>query len=299
MARILVPLDESDLAEQALPWAAALARATGADVHLISVWTLDERVWLRAGIDPGEGNARITDALGQYLERVARHPALEGLTVTYETRIGNVVEQIVFVASEEDTRLVALTSHGRGGLKRWIQGSVADELVRTINLPVLVVRPGDRPAQFRRMLVTLDGSDISERALPVAREVAKATGAELHLLRVVNPVADVAWTGIGPAPDLGEITRQFAEAAQAYLEQIATRDEKWDVLYGRPLDAILQYAEEHECDVIAMGTHGRGGITRLALGSTTDAVMRASDRPVLVVPAREEPRVPKQAAPQV
>lgn len=292
MARILVPLDESELAEEALPWAAALARATGSGVHLIAVWNLDERVWMRAGVDPVESNARIADALGEYLQRIAGHSALEGLNVTYETRMGNVAEQIALASTEEDTRVITLTSHGRGGFKRWIQGSVADELVRTVNIPVLVVRPGKGPAQFRRMLITLDGSETSERALPVARELANATGAEVHLLRVVNPVAEVAWTGLGPAPDLGEITRQLAEAAQAYLEQVARQGEKWDVMYGRPLDAILQYAEEHQCDVIAMGTHGRGGITRLALGSTADAVMRAADRPVLIVPAREEPRLP-------
>lgn len=290
MARILVPLDESELAEQALPWAAELARGLGADVHLIAVWTLDEHIWMRAGVDPGDSPERISAALGGYLQRVTEAPALEGLNVTFETRIGNVAEQIAEASTHSDTRAIALTSHGRGGFKRWIQGSVADELARSVAVPVLVVRPGETPShQFRRLLVTLDGSDTSERALPVARDIANAVGAEVNLLRVVNPIAEVAWTGIGPAPDLGQITEQFAEAARAYLEGVAIAGEKWDVLYGRPLDAILQYAREHECDVIAMGTHGRGGITRLALGSTTDAVMRAADRPVLIVPEREEP----------
>ncbi|MCK9520535.1 MAG: universal stress protein [Dehalococcoidia bacterium] len=287
MARILVPLDESELAEQALPWAAELARGLACDVHLVVVWTLDERIWMRAGIDPGDSPARISEALVEYLQRAAEHPSLAGLNVTLETRMGNVAEQLAQVATEGDTRLIALTSHGEGGLKRWIQGSVADELVRSVSIPVLVVRPGEEASyRFRRLVVTLDGSDTSEKALPVARDIANAVGARVHLLRVVNPIAEVAWTGIGPAPDMGEITRQFSEAAQAYLERVANPGEKWDVLYGRPLDAILAYARENQCDVIAMGTHGRGGITRLALGSTTDAVMRAADRPVLIVPDR-------------
>ena len=77
-------------------------------------------------------------------------------------------------------------------------------------------------------------------------------------------------------------------AATAYLEQIAVTGEVYDVLYGRPLDAIISYARDRQCDVIAMGTHGRGGVVRLALGSTTDAVMRAADRPVLIVPNRDK-----------
>lgn len=291
MARILIPLDESELAEQALPWAAELARGIGASIHLLAVWTKDEQLWERAGIDPGDSPARIASALDGYLFSVAELPAFEGIEVTYETRMGDVSDQIADVASGGDTRIIALTSHGRGGFKRFVQGSVADELVRTVAIPVLVVRPGLESHQFRRLLVTLDGSETSERALPVAREIANAVGAEVHLLRVVNPVAEVAWTGVGPAPDMGEITRQFSEAAQAYLEQQALPGETFEVLYGRPLDAILEYAREKGCDVIAMGSRGRGGVVRLALGSTTDAVMRAADRPVLVIPDRDEPEV--------
>ena len=118
------------------------------------------------------------------------------------------------------------------------------------------------------------------------RAFAAATHAELHLLRVVNPISEVAWTGIGPAPDLARLTDQLTEGARAYLAERAHGDEVTDVVYGRPLDAILTYAEAQACDVIVMGTHGRGGVIRLALGSTTDAVMRGADRPVLVVPAR-------------
>lgn len=291
MARILIPLDESALAEQAIPWAAALARGIGAGVHLVAVWTKDEQLWERAGIDPGDSPARIVAALDGYLASVAERPELESVEVTFETRMGDVSDQIADVASSGDTQVIAITSHGRGGFKRLVQGSVADELVRTVAIPVLVVRPGLESQQFRRLLVTLDGSETSERALPVARTIANAAGAEVHLLRVVNPVAEVAWAGVGPAPDMGEITRQFSEAAQAYLEQQAVPGEVYEVLYGRPVDAILEYAREKRCDVIAIGSRGRGGVVRLALGSTADAVMRASDRPVLIIPDRDEPEL--------
>lgn len=291
MPRILVPLDETELAEEALPWAAAFARAMASDLHLISVYAFDEDVWKRANIDPGDSPARIAEQVTAYLDEVAARPALAGLNVSVEARLGNVAEQVADAALAGDTRMIVLVSHGKGGLKRWMQGSVADELVRTVAMPVLVVRPGLASYQVGRVLVTVDGSETSERALPVVREIANAVGAELHLMRVVNPVSEVAWTGIGPAPDMGQITEQYTEAARAYLERIARPGEMWDVMYGRPLDAILDYAREKRCEVIAMGSHGRGGIARLALGSTADAVMRAADRPVLIVPDRDEPEV--------
>ncbi|MCC7362754.1 MAG: universal stress protein [Dehalococcoidia bacterium] len=287
MPRILVPLDESALAEQALPWAAALARGLGYDIHLISVYNFDEDAWKRVAIDPGDAPSKIAEEVTRYLEERAQQAELAGLTVTVECRLGSVAEQIAEAAGEGDTRLIAITSHGKGGFKRWLQGSVTDELVRTVTVPVLVIRANMDSHQFRKLLVTLDGSETSELALPVAREIANAAGAAIHLVRVVNPVAEVAWSGIGPAPDMGEITRQYADAAQAYLEKVSLQGETYEVMYGRPLDAILESARTQSCDVIAMGTHGRGGITRLALGSTTDAVVRASDRPVLVVPSNE------------
>ena len=289
MPRILVPLDESELAEQAIPWAARFARGLGYDLHLISVYNFDEDVWRRANIDPGDSPAQIASAVEAYLRDRAQQPDLQGITVTVEARIGNVAEQVAEAATHGDTRLIALTSHGKGGFKRWLQGSVADELGRTVAVPVLVIRAGQQAHELRRLLVTVDGSETSEKALPAAREIANAAGAEVHLLRIVNPISEVAWTGIGPAPDMGQITEQYAEAARAYLQRISLEGEEYEVMYGRPLDAILDYAREKQCDAIAMGTHGRGGITRLALGSTADAVMRAADRPVLIVPDREEP----------
>lgn len=287
MPRIVVPLDESELAEEALPWAALLARALGLSVHLVAVWTLDTDIWLRAGVDPDSAPEKIAAALDAYLAKAAKAKSLDGLEVTTEVRLGNVADQVAEVATEAETRFVVITSHGRGGIRRLVQGSVADAIVRTATVPVLVVRAGEKAKTLHRMVVTLDGSDTAERALTPARELASAARAEVHLVRVVNPVGEVAWSGIGPAPDIGEITKAMSDAALAYLAKEKKEGEVAEVLYGRPLDVIIDYARERGCEIIVMATHGRGGVVRLALGSTTDAVVRASDRPVLVVPARE------------
>lgn len=286
MPRILVPLDETELAESALPWAAEVARVLGLSIHLVAVYDYDVEGWRKAGIDPDSGPAGVADTLQSYLEKAISRPPFEAVEHTSEVRLGNVAEQLNDVANEGDTRFIVMASQGEGGLSRFRRGSIADALVRDGSTPVLIVREGERKAALRRILVTLDGSEVSEVALAPARELAAAAGAEVHLMRVINPVVDSGWTGVGPAPDMGMITEQLTESAIAYLNAKALPDEKADVLFGRPLDAILQYAEEHDCDVIVMGSHGRGGIVRLALGSTADAVMRASDRPVLIIPHR-------------
>jgi nucleotide-binding universal stress UspA family protein len=285
MSKIVVPLDESDLAEEALPWAGQLARSLGLGIHLVAVFTYDEGIWIRAGVPGDASPPAIANQVGGYLESVAARADLAALDVTTEVRLGNVAKEVADIADSTGAGMIVLTSHGEGGVKRWARGSVSDELIRAVAMPVFVVRPG-HPPRMRRFVAPVDGSDVAEQALTRIREIANAVGAELHILRVVNPVAEATWLGVGPAPDLGSVTEQFSESARAYLAQIAQNGEHTDVYYGRPLDAILQYAADKECDVIAMGTHGRGGVVRLALGSTADAVVRGADRPVLVIPHR-------------
>ena len=286
MPRIVVPLDESEVAEEALPWAAYLARALGCSIHLVCVWTHDEEIWLRAGVESGAPLERIAEALDDYLRAVKARGELAGLVTTSEVRIGRVADHIQEVCEEGETRYVVLTSHGAGGLRRFIQGSVADALVRTLKVPLFVVRPGQSAPPLQRILVTLDGSETSECALGPARAVAAATGSKIHLLRVSNPLAEVPYTTLGPAGDLGQLSKELFQAAEEYLRQTAEEGEEWDVRAGRPLDAIIDYAKDKSCGLIAMGTHGRGGVLRLALGSTADAVTRAADRVVLLVPER-------------
>ena len=150
MARLVVALDESELAEEGLSWAALLARALHCSLHLTLVYAYDERAWARAGAAEGATPAALASAAAEYLEDVSRREALVGLTVTTEVRAGNVAEQLLLVAAEGDTQMFVVASHGEGGMKRWARGSVADELVRDATIPVLVVRPGLSPTPARR-----------------------------------------------------------------------------------------------------------------------------------------------------
>ncbi|MEX2081206.1 MAG: universal stress protein [Dehalococcoidia bacterium] len=268
MARILVPMDRSELAEGALAWAQLLAAKTGDALHLLTVV-------------PEDGSVAEAE---QYLAAMAGRPALGSLKVTTEVRQGDAATQIE-EAAREDSGMIVICSHGHGGFKRLFQGSVADRVVRSAEVPVLVDRAGGIQPGLTNLLVTLDGSERSETALTPARALAKVAGANLHLLRVYNPMAEFTMTPMGPMTDVGDIAQKLYEAAEAYMREVSLPGETWEVRSGRPLDVIIEYATEKGCEVIVMATHGRGGVVRLALGSTSDSVMRAADRPVLLIPA--------------
>ncbi len=274
VAQIVVPLDTSPLAEEALPWAALLARAQGAGLHLVTVE------------HDGHAPTDEIDSVLAYLNRVASAEDLDGLRVSVELRNGEVLDEVIATVGERDTAAVVMTSHGRGGLRRIFLGSVAQRLVRTLDVPVMVQRRGGAAAALDRILVTLDGTEAAEEALGPARALAAQAGAELVMLSVY---ADHPETHIAQYPGmdfLGAHVEEMEAAAGAYLNSRAVDGERWEALPGRPLDVIVHFARDEDCDLIVMATHGRGGLVHLALGGTSDGVMRTADRPVLFIPAR-------------
>ncbi|MFB6354387.1 MAG: universal stress protein [Halobacteriales archaeon] len=139
---------------------------------------------------------------------------------------------------------------------------------------------------YDRILVPTDGSAGTRRAVDHAIRLAEAHGATLHGLYVVNTASyasfsmETAWEGIG------DMLRDEGEAAVAAVEERAEAagvPVETAVLEGSPSREIVRYAEDQGCDLIVMGTHGRGGIDRLLLGSVAERVVRASEVPVLTV----------------
>jgi nucleotide-binding universal stress UspA family protein len=139
---------------------------------------------------------------------------------------------------------------------------------------------------YDRILVPTDGSAGTRRAIDHAIELAEAHDATLHGLYVVNTASyasfsmETAWEGIG------DMLRDEGEAAVAAIRERAGAagvPVETAVLEGSPSREIVRYAEEQDCDLVVMGTHGRGGIDRLLLGSVAERVVRASEVPVLTV----------------
>lgn len=294
-ATILVPLDGSPLAEAALPYADAIARATGAPLRLLTV--LDAEADTLAG-RPAAVRTHLEQATQagteQYLELTATMLRAWGRTVTTVIRTGRPAAEILAAAAEDEVALIVMATHGRGGVQRLIIGSVADQVLRQGTRPTLLVGsaepPGTpQPRELRRILLPLDGSALGAAALPLAIELAQAAGATLTLLRVepwhttlVAP-ADLP----GSALDLARLDTAAEEAAQAYLDSVCDRlpdtvHAETVVLRGPAATTLVDYVQRERVDLVVMSTHGRGGLRRLVMGSTADRLVR-SHLPVLLV----------------
>ncbi len=145
---------------------------------------------------------------------------------------------------------------------------------------------------YKEILVPLDGSELAESAIPHARELAKAFGARITLLSVIEPVAMYSQPGVvGPVISVAVNIQEEMETLGQYLDGIAEqlRAENIEVQRvakeGDPASQICDYAHESKADVIVMSTHGRSGIRRWVYGSVADRVLRGARVPVLLVRA--------------
>jgi nucleotide-binding universal stress UspA family protein len=300
--RILVPLDGSPLAEQALPCAVTLARGLSAELVLLrAIWIppdilemLDEStVELNAIVAQLEAEAN--GYLGTLVEQLRE----AGTQARFVVRRGPAAETILDYARLTDTTQIVMATHGYSGIKRWTHGSVAERVLQAARAPLLLVRVGEQdlasdwqqPARCRRILVPLDGSAVAEQILPSVVSVARAMSGELILFQV--PIAHVSgWmTGEWYLPIQGALDTA-EEDAQAYLSTVAGRlkEQGLDVAtatsVGSVADCIVEYAEVNHVDLVAMCTHGRTGLARWALGSVADRVLRAGGKPILLVRAQ-------------
>ena len=297
---VLLPLDGSHFAEQAIPWATVIARKTRARLRLALVHQppgpppLDEST--------GRLYTKIELALRksqrEYLRRVAtRIKEGEALQVTSATLNGSAAPALSTYVREVGVDLVVMTTHGRGGLERAWLGSVADQLVRSLEIPLLLIRPSEGAVQepgAEEILVPLDGSRRAEAALRPAMAMADILGARLALLQAVSPVPTVV---DAPTPFAGSFDEELSglrrSEARDYLDGIAARvgaagmtARPVAVLAASPLEAIRAAARAPGVGMIALATHGRSGIRRLVLGSVADKLVRTSELPVLVTRPR-------------
>lgn len=309
--KILVPLDGSAPAEQALGVAGALARAGSAELLLlrtvqpayvplpVTVGLPNEFEWPWPPLAGPEQQQEARD----YLAAVARRHECAGCVVHTCSHEGDPAGVIVDTAAAEGIDLIVMSAHGRTGMRRAVFGNVTERVLHSAACPVLLTRTAD---PIRRVLVALDGSPLGERALPPALAVARALGACVVLLRVndllpLNPLEVSLMWEWEPGPSEKQVEEEMHRAAESYLRDVAARhglgpdEAQLLVLDGAPADRIQEYARLTTIDLIAMSTHGRTGLRRWLYGSVTSKVMRGSERAMLIVrPPEEELRGSKQ-----
>jgi nucleotide-binding universal stress UspA family protein/predicted transcriptional regulator len=297
---LLVPLDGSDVARVAVPYAAAIARLAHAAIHLLAVVEREPRgLTERSERIAAEIEERRRERLESVLDDVAADLRRQGIDVATETAAGDPVDAILAASGRHGAAMIVMATHGRGGVERAAMGSVADKVMRLGDRPTLLVRPPYlpvplRPVDLRRLMVPLDGSPLAEAALAPAVELAAAAGADLALVRV-EPWRTEGVAPLGTVPEFVRLEEEAAAEAQAYLDSVCRRlpggiEVSPYVLRGRPAETLIDFARHEHIDLIVMTTHGRGGLRRLVLGSTADAVVRAGVPALLVRPGHETAR---------
>jgi nucleotide-binding universal stress UspA family protein len=289
---ILVPLDGSGFSESAIPVALAIARRWEARVEVLTVHegvpTLEHDFWETAS---QEWSDRYIAGVADRIETEA------GVTVEASALSGAVGEAIQRHVEAQAGTLLVMASHGRGPMSRFWLGSTADALVRHSTFPILLLRPdgdvGSEPPETyspKRVLVPLDGSNESEAILEHAIELVDDREAVFTLLRVFPYPEQYASTYMPHTIQVNaDLLKEGEAAARVYIEaQAAALVERGIEATGEmcvetnPAAGILRFAERNETDLIAMSTHGRGGVSRMLLGSVTDKVLRGAQIPMLV-----------------
>jgi nucleotide-binding universal stress UspA family protein len=293
---ILVPLDGSTLAEAALPAAALLAQKLKASVTLIHVIEKNAPQEIH-----GQPHLRDAEEAAAYLTDVSRRRVPAGTHVdchVHTAEVSDVARSIVEHAGELKHDLIVMCAHGRGRALRLFLGSIAQKVIAWGSLPVLITRPDESgdvpPFSCTAILVPLDGGKDHEQALPVARALAEACGAALHLVMVIpsfgtlsEPMTATGRLLPGTTSQMLELSVEEAEAYLAVQMEVLKRDGfsgSAHVRRGDPAHAIADSAHQLHVDVVVLATHGKTGTEAFWAGSVAHIVCSRCKLPLLLVP---------------
>ena len=287
----LVPLDGSRLGESALPIAAYIARLVKATVTLIHVIEKDAPSEIHR-----EPHLRTAEEATAYLADTAAGPLFAGLDVrrhVHSAEVRDVAKSISEHSEELAPDLIVMSTHGRAGPRRLIEGDLAQQLAGIGATPVLLVRSPVPPA-FRAILAPLDGDPAHEECLPDAIALALACGARLHLLMVVPTLGDLSGPRAAAGRFLPGATRMALEMDHAgaleYLESRADEPVRKGVRVtreasrGDPARAIVRSVRREKADLVVMSTHGKAGTEAFWAGSVASRVIVRTNATLLLVP---------------
>jgi nucleotide-binding universal stress UspA family protein len=297
LSRILVPTDFSDAADRALEQAFALARSGGLEILLLH--SLPPLIPMMSPM--GEAGMAGLVEMGRLLDDYNRQLRAEAERKLEELRTKAPKEAKVETALEENlepheailrksrswnANLIAMGTHGRGGLEKLLLGSVASKVLHRSDRNLMLLRSDSMLFASGKdtgsILVPVDFSDHSHRALALARYLASRHRASLHLLHVV----ELLHTPLKP----GGLSSQLEETPglrEKYLEALRDMlgETRGDVTVadGSPAGGILWWREKLGARLVVMGSRGLRGLERLLVGSSAETVARFCEVPVIVV----------------
>jgi len=295
---ILIPLDGSVLAESALPVAEYLSRVLGARITLIHVIEKDAAPSIH-----GERHLTRHEEAEVYLEQIRRRAFPAGSPVAlhvHESAVKNVAQGIVEHQDELTPDLIVMCSHGRGGFRDLLFGSIAQQVITSGRVPVLLVRPqateSEEHFECRSILAPTDGRSNHEKGLLTAARLAQATHARLNLIAVAPTLETLGGRPAATGRFMPGATRAMLEMVEdelrSYLEGMAERFQEEGVpvtaIVGRgdPAALIARNAETTHADLIVFGTHGKAGTKAFWAHSVGARLLAQTSRPALLVPIR-------------
>lgn len=293
--RLLLPLDGSKTAEQVMPWARTFADRFKLPVELLAVVDIGSFL---TSVERARQFDKLVEQVSHqsktYLERVSGR--FVGSRVKRSVEQGSAAELIIEKAEADKSTLIAMTTHGRSGLNRWLLGSVAERVLRSTTNPLLLVKANhegkaDGEASLKSIVVPLDGSELAETVLPTVIRIAKKLAIEVFLIRAYSNPYSPFISGGGPyAVNVDELLKDIRDQARNYLEAKIEALRKRGVEQisyllqeGVAADEIVSVADHTPESLIVMCSHGRTGVKRWAMGSVAETVVRHSSTPVLII----------------
>ncbi|MCX6825716.1 MAG: universal stress protein [candidate division Zixibacteria bacterium] len=296
----LVPLDGSPMAESALPAVEFLALHTGAKVILLHIIEENPPVSIH-----GEHHLTTAAEAEEYFKRIVSH--LRELQITTDVHVhtaaeGNVARSIIEHAGEINPDLVIMCTHGSGGFKGFLFGSIAQQVLQRGRWPILLMPPvisGDKPLfKLRRILVPLDDIHHHQPAFELTLTIARAVKAEVHLALVIPNLTNLAGERGLTGKLLPRTTRAVldlaAENAEDFLTDMVNKYKNEDFiiraesLRGDTVPEVLELAERIEADLISITSHGRTGVNAFLSGSVGPRIVGRSKCAILIVRAGTE-----------
>jgi nucleotide-binding universal stress UspA family protein len=296
---LLLPLDGSDLAENALLPASYLAHLFGTSVTLFHVIEQGARSRIHASrhlTQPVESAAYMAEAAARYFPAGA---AVE--SHVHKAAVRNVARSIVEHSLELHADLILLCAHGSGGARDWLIGNIAQQVISQGPTPVMLLRPGgppapDSPYAIHSILLPMDGVPDHEQSASLAEEIAAQSGAAIHLAMVVPTMKTLAGELAAASRLLPGSTAAFLDltevGAREYLDRQRERIQKsgisvtLEVLRGDPAEELAGLANRRQDSLIVLGTHGKAGSTAFWNRSVAARVLNKIETPALLIPVR-------------
>lgn len=287
--KIVVGVDFSEQGDLALEAARVMAEDSGAVLHLVHAFPTPLILNPYATTLPSDFAVGLREAAHERLE--ARAARIEGVKVETHLRSGTPADAVLAAVDELGADLLVVGTHGRRGVRRVFQGSVAERVARLAPCSVLTVRSGGEPRSRRCFVVATDFSSSANAAVEAATELAAQRGVSLEVVHAFQAPPLLIPYGVRVPADVIDRAR---EAAQGFLEaessRIAARGVELELrlVEGAPARAIAEHAEREGAELVIVGTHGHSGFMHMALGSVAAEIVRVAPCSVLTVKSGAE-----------